>query len=521
MHMLQFLPVLMFMQTPASRPVDRDLLTIAESSDYTATASHAQVLELIERIRSRSTVMRVQEMGKTSEGKTIPLLIFGDPRPAERIKPLVFVMANIHAGEVEGKEATLMLARELALTPDHPLLKDLDIILCPIYNGDGNDRFDTCEKNRPGQDGPALVGIRPNAQGLDLNRDYIKLEAPETQALVKFLNEWDPSLTIDCHTTNGSHHRYVLTYDAPLNPSGHPAPIDFVRNHLLPEVTTRVKDHTGYDMWFYGNFNREHTTWETYSAQPRFGGPYQGLRNQMSVLSEAYSYATYKDRVIATREFIREILQFIAEHKQEVLEINRKARAETTEKGGNPQPDDVVGIRHTIAAFNKPVMVKGYAGTAGKGGEGGAAILKHDELGPPTDYACVHLGRFIPTLSVSRPSAYIIPPGFDTIVKKLRQHGIVVEPFEGIVKVEVYTITNVVRAEREFQGHKNVQAEATAEPQHLNCAKGSSIVRTAQPLGTLVVYLLEPQSEDGLVTWNFFDDVIAVGKEFPVVRTVR
>src|SRR5204862_75439 len=163
--------------------------------------------------------------------------------------------------EVEGKEATLMLAREFALASDHPLLKDLDIILCPNYNADGNDRFDACEKNRLGQDGPALVGVRPNAMGLDLNRDYIKLEAPET------------------------------------------------------------------------------------------------------------------------REFIREILRFVAEHSQEVLDINRQAREETAAKGRHG--GDEVGIRHKLAAFDKPVMVKGYEGTAGNGGEGGAAILKHDELGPP------------------------------------------------------------------------------------------------------------------------------------------
>src|SRR5262245_27286464 len=119
MSLQLLLPLMVFMQTPASQPVDRDLLTVAESSDYTATSSHAQVLELIERIRSRSKNMRVQEMGKTSEGKPIPLLIFGNALPGkEKTKPLVFVMANIHAGEVEGKEAALMLAREFALAPE-------------------------------------------------------------------------------------------------------------------------------------------------------------------------------------------------------------------------------------------------------------------------------------------------------------------------------------------------------------------------------------------------------------------
>jgi hypothetical protein len=500
-----------------------ELLTVAERSDYTATASSAEVMELIERIRSQSTIMRVGELGRTSEGKPIPLIFLANPPVAsieEAVnsgKPRCFVMANIHAGEIEGKEACMMLARELALHPDHPLLKDLVVVLAPNYNADGNDRFDTVEKNRPGQDGPRMVGVRPNAQGLDLNRDYIKLEAPESQALVKLLNDLDPHITIDCHTTNGSAHRYVLTYDAPLNPSGHPAPIDFVRNHLLPEVTTHIKDHTGYDMWFYGNFSKDRTTWATYSAEPRFGSSYQGLRGQMSVLSEAYSYAPYKDRVMATREFIREILTFVAEHRQEVIDIHARARQETIEAGRNPQTTDTIGIRHRLAAFNEPVMVKGFADV--EGGEGGAAIVDpHKQHGPAKDFQCVHLGRFESTLSVSRPMGYIIPPGFEAIVAKLHQHGIQTEPFEGEAASEVYIPRKIDRAEREFQGHRTVSVEATSSPAQRSFAKGSTLVRTAQPLGTLVVYLLEPMSEDGLVTWNFFDAQLAVGAEFPVVR---
>lgn len=524
----------LFMQNPS---VDPSLLTVAEQSDYTQTSTSAQVSDLIERIHARSSVMQVTELGKTVEGKSIPFVILSNPPfrfdpvavgPATSVargrdrdpRPICFIMANIHAGEVEGKEACLMLTREIALHADgvHPLLNELVIIIAPNYNADGNDKFDDVAKHRPGQDGPARCGIRPNAQGFDLNRDYIKLEAPESRALVKFLSDVDPDITIDCHTTNGSHHRYVLTYDAPLNPSGHAEPIEFVRNQLLPEVTKRIKANTGYDMWFYGNFNRDHTTWETYSAQPRFGGSYQGLRNQMTVLSEAYSYAPFKDRVIATREFIREILQYVAENKSKVIEINQRARTETARKGENPQPDDIIGIRHRIAAFNQPAIVKGYENA--KGGEGGAAADPHMDLGPPRDYTVVHLGRFEPTLAVSRPHAYIITPasGMDTIIDKLKQHGIAVRQYTGEAVCDVYTVTAIHRAQREFQTHREVKLDVESKRERRTIPEGSFIVSTAQPLGTLAVYLLEPQSEDGLVTWNFFDDVIATGKEFPILR---
>ncbi len=511
---------------PSTAPqrVDPVLLTVAESSNFTATASSAQVQDLIARIHERSSITRLAELGKTSEGKPIPLIIMATPpvttakEARETGKAIAFVMANIHAGEVEGKEASLMLAREIGLDPNHPLLKDLIIVIAPNYNADGNDRFDTVDKNRPGQDGPALVGVRPNAQNLDLNRDYMKVEAPETQALVKFLNEWDPDITIDLHTTNGSQHRYTLTYEAPTNPSGHPGPIDFLNKELLPAVTKRVKDSTGYDLWHYGNFNRDQppNVWETYSSRPMFGGPYQGLRNQMSVLSEAYSYAPYKDRVLCTRAFVLEIMKLVAETRQRVRDINAQARQETAAKGANPQPDDVVGIRHRVAAMPAPVMVKGYEQATG--GEGGAAITEHGDPGAPKDYLCVHLGRFEPTLSVRRPFAYIIPPGLDAVVAKLQQHGIAVEPFAGKATVEVYTVRFVQRQEREFQGHHEARVEADAALQQKEFAAGSFLVKTAQPLGTLAVYLLEPESDDGLTTWNFLDAQVEVGKEFPIVR---
>ncbi len=526
---LQPLMLTLLMQTT---PVDPSLLTVAEKSDYTATSRSDEVLDLIDRIRQQSKIIRVSVLGKTVEGKNIPLVILANP-PIETVqqaqgavraggdgagKPICFIMANIHAGEVEGKEACLLLIREIALNPEHPLLKNLIIIFAPNYNADGNDKFDDVARNRPGQVGPAHCGIRANSAGLDLNRDYMKLEAPESRCLVKFLDDWDPHLSIDCHTTNGSHHRYVLTYEAPLNPSGSPGPIDFVRNKLLPEVTKRIHARTDYDMWHYGNFNREHTIWETYSAQPRFGGPYQGLRNQMSILSEAYSYAPFKDRVIGTREFIREVLQYVAENKDDVIAINKQARLETKQKGENPQPTDIVGIRHRVAAMNKPAVVKGYE--KAEGGEGGAAADPERDLGGPKDFSVIHLGRFEPTLSVRRPLAYIIPPstGMDAILEKLRQHGIEFQPFQGEATVEAYTVTEIRRAKREFQGHHEVEVETSCEVVHRSLPAGSHIVRTAQPLGTLAVYLLEPQSEDGLLTWNFFDDQIKVGSKFPIVR---
>jgi len=516
-------------------PTDSALLTVAERTNYSATASSDDVLGLIERIKAKSSILRTGEMGTTHDGKPIPLVFLANPAVGsvaeaviaskQRSAPILFVMANIHAGEIEGKEACLMFARELALNPDHEFLEHIIVIIAPNYNADGNDIWGDVAVNRPGQDGPPQVGIRRNAQNLDLNRDYIKLEAPETRALVKFLHECNPTLTIDCHTTNGSLHRYTLTYDTPLNPSAHPLTYSLLRDDLLPEVTKRVRETTGYEMFYYGNFNTEHTIWETYSALPRFGANYQGLRGQMTILSEAYTYAPYKDRVLCTLALIEETSRHLCTHKGRYLEAAAQIQRETASLGLAPQPDDVVGIRHKPAAFPDLISIKGFEGSSG--GEGGALANLERMHGPPKEYSVVHLGRFEATRSVSRPWAYVVPAHLKSVISNLKAHG--VEMTNDIpsglgpgshaeLLYEIYTIDSITRSKREFEGHHLVSVEATARVEKRALPADSMIIQTAQPLGNLIVYLLEPESEDGLVAWNFFDDVLKEGAEFPVWR---
>jgi len=515
-----FSQLMLLLMALGHQAADADLLTVAEASDFKATATHAQVMGLLERIDAaddaRAGIMHVIEFGRSFEDRALPLAILADPpvrTPDEALasgKPIVYAWANIHAGEICGKEALLMLARELVTTPDHPLLDDLVILLAPIYNPDGNDRMST--DNRRNQLGPEQgMGQRANAQGLDLNRDWVKLESPEARAMVRALTTWDPHVTIDCHTTNGSHHRNALTFAGLLNPACHRDSLLFMRDELLPAVRQRLRERTGYETFFYGNFNRDHTVWWTYAADPRYSGPYCGLRGHMSVLSEAHAYIPYRDRVIVTREFIREIMRFVAENKARVMQLHEAARTQTTAAGANPQPDDCVGIRYRRAAFNEPVIVKGYVMEPVEG-------RRPRPTDEPKDYRVVHIGRFEPVVSVRRPYAYVIPPGLDHIVEKLRQHGIEVTSLEGKAGIEAYTVTQIDRAERAFQGHQMLTLDVEARETVRLLAPGSMLVRTAQPLGTLAVLLLEPRASDSLATWNFLDEHIAVGEEYPIVR---
>jgi dipeptidyl aminopeptidase/acylaminoacyl peptidase len=501
---------------PALRADEPPLLTVAEKSDFQATSRHADVVDFCERLAKRSPVVRLGELGTSSEGRKLPLLILADPpvaTPEEAArggKLVVFVMANIHAGEVDGKEGVLMLARDIATAKERPLLKDLVLVIVPDFNADGNERI--ARTNRTTQNGPAEgVGVRTNAQGFDLNRDYVKLESPEVRSLVRFFNRWDPAVVVDCHTTDGSFHRYTLTYEGGRCPAGDERVVTYVRDTLLPEVGKRLEKETGYLSYFYGNFSAGRARWVTVPPTPRYGSHYVGLRNRIGILSESYTYAPYKDRVLASRGFVKGICEYAAANRDKIDKLLSEARRDTVRAGKDLKDSDRVVPRSKPAPVGRPHPFLGYVEEVKNG--------RRVSTGQPKEYEVTYWGGAEPTLSVRRPFAYLVPAGLAHVVENLQRHGAEVEELREDVEldVEAYRIDKVTH-DALFQKHQPTSVEATPRKESRRVAAGTLLVRTAQPLGSLAAYLLEPQSEDGLVTWNFLDDALKEGGDFPVLR---
>ena len=503
---------LCFLPSPhrAEQAGEQTLATVAEKSNYTATSTHAEMVDFLEKLAKLSPLVRLGELGVTTEGRKLPLLILADPpianaeEAAKSGKLVVFAMGNIHAGEVDGKEGLLILARDLALAKDRPLLKDLIIVFAPNFNADGGDRMG---KNRTTQAGPPLVGIRHNAQDFDLNRDSVKLESPEVRALVRFCTQWDPALIIDCHTTDGSYHQYTLTYDSPRHPSN-PLIRDFGRDFMLPDVSKRLEKATKYKSFYYNGGGQNSGQWSTTPAQPRYGFHYQGFRNRLGILSESYDYAPYRDRVLASKGFVLACFEFAADNKDKI----RKLFADADKANTDPPAGAMVALRHKMTPLGEKQKVLSLQG--GKTIETGA---KSKELVVDV------LFQTEPTLSVSRPYAYLFPASLAKVTENLQRHGIDVEELREDIElpVEAYKVEQIKFA-KGFQigygKHNLVTVEATSRTEKRKVAAGTVVVRTHQKLGTLAAFLLEPQSEDGLVTWNFFDSVLKEGQDFPVLR---
>jgi dipeptidyl aminopeptidase/acylaminoacyl peptidase len=495
------------------------LQTVAERSGYRATARYDDVAKWCADFARAVPQVYLTELGQSSEGRSIPLLIVSDPpvKTAEHAahsgKLICLLIGNIHAGEVCGKEALPMLLRELCASPHPPLLKDVILAVAPIYNTDGNERVS--KTNRPGQVGPDEgMGQRANARGLDLNRDFIKLEAPETRGLVRFFSEWNPHLFIDTHTTDGSFHRYMVTYEGPKSPAGDPRIVAFMRQSIFPQVTAALEKRMSLKSFFYGNFDRDRTDWTTYPAEGRYGTTYVGLRNRLSILSEAYSHAPYKSRVLATKDFVRECIQTAARLKAEIIKLLDESQQAATKPANDSSSAGtaLVPIRSRARAADQPVTILGFVERSGGG--------RRVSTGEPKDYTLKLMNEFEAAESVSRPYAYLVPATCREAVATLRRHGLDVEELREdiLLDLEVYKVDSIEKSPRRFEGHNTIELKVTPRRESTMVKAGTILVPTAQPLGGLAVYLLEPRSEDGLAVWNFFDAELKQGSDFPVSR---
>ncbi len=390
--------------------------TTAERSNYASTSSNDEVGAFLDSLELAGAPIAVSELGRTALGKPIFFVIASDPpvtSPGEAAaagKLVVYLQANIHAGEVEGKEAVLAMLRELA-GPSRDLLRQLVILVAPDYNPDGNDALGPQAVNRSEQNGPELVGRRADGLNLDLNRDYFKAEAPETRAsLARVYNAWDPALMVDLHTTDGTLHGYHLTYAPPLDPNGPAGPTDFVRNQMLPALRKTLQDKYREPTFDYGNVETPLVpkSWDTYAPLGWYGTNYVGLRGRMAILSEAYSHDDFRTRVRVTHDFLIEILTYASLHADEIRRLEREADRQTALEGVGLLPRPRLAVAYKIAGRGVEPVVLEVMKPNPDTGRGRPALLPTGEL---RTYRLPVNDRFVDSLTRPLPAGYFLPAG--------------------------------------------------------------------------------------------------------------
>jgi len=504
-------------QADTRASVQQGPLTVAESSDYAATSRYADVMAFVRELQRLSPLVRVETLCESPEGRAVPLLVIGRPVPASPYglkadkRMVVYIQANIHAGEVEGKEASLMLARDVVLGPAGVCLDNLVLLIAPIFNADGNERISP--ENRTHQPGPAQgVGVRPNGQNLDLNRDSMKLESPELRGLVRnILGRWDPALIVDCHATDGAFHDETVTWSWPLNPNGDLPLLEFQRDSMLPAINVIMKERYGTLGLPYGTFRdwkAPEKGWETFGAQSRYVTNYVGLRNRLSILDENYVHADYRTRVLGNYAFLRAILDYAGEHAEELVRRVAEADLRTVRRGLDPKATDLVGVEYELKALPGPVTIHGYE-TEISWQPGSRPELKKTDR--KHVYTVPYFAEYVPKRSVRLPFAYLLPAPDAEVVGLLLRHGLTVERLAepATLEVESFLPKEVKGEERPYQGHRLNTVKGDYLKEKLEFAAGTVVVRTGQPLGCLAAGLLEPEGDDGLVAWNFFDRRLA------------
>lgn len=500
------------------------LQTTPEKTGYRETSRYADVMAFLHAIDKASPHVHLTSFGVTNEKRTLPLAVVGaadaSPETVRRTGKLrVYVQGNIHGGEVEGKESAQILLRELAEGKHEDWLKTMVLLVAPIFNADGNERF--ALNNRGPQNGPlGGQGERGNAQKLDLNRDHIKLDSPEGRAVVKLLNDYDPHVSMDLHTTNGTRHAYHLTYAPPLNPATDESITRLLRLEWLPRVTATIRAKHGWDYYYYGNLqgttqepgSADERSWRTFDHRPRFNNNYIGLRNRFAVLSEAYAYASFRDRILATSRFIDENLNYVRDNANTIRRIVEQA-----------DKKNMVGSRLPLRAEPEraPELVEILLGEVEPEThpvDGHVMHLRKDVKKPEK---MAEYGTFKAAETERVPAAYFVPPQLTGVVDRLRAHGVVSTPLDRAttVAVDEFRIESSQTATKPFQGHNERTLTGAWVASERLIPAGTLEVQMTQPLARLAFYLLEPRSDDGLTTWNFLDDALREAKVYPIVRS--
>ncbi len=521
----------------AQQSWDEELLITPEKSNFIKTSTYDEVMSFLYALEKKSDKLHVFSMGKSKEGKDIPVAILSKEKITTAAeahasgKLVVYMQGNIHAGEVEGKEVVMMLMRDILLGNKQDLLDNQIILFAPIYNTDSNDKME--KGRRPSQeDSPLEVGLRENSQGLDLNRDGMKMEALETQALFsKVLLPWDPQVFVDLHTTNGTWHAYSLTWAPGYLSSGHPATYEFVNNKMLPQITSIAKESYNLNLGPYGDFYLREgwppKNFYTYNHHPRYLVNQFGLRNRMSILSEAFAHERFYQRIHSTYSFATEILKYTNAHSKEVTGINNRAEKETLEAVVAGAGKTKKGVRFKMVPLKNLDNFLSYDYIQRNKPDGTKDFIRTGKISQFNDVT--YHAKFEATIESTVPSGYIIPAAFSNLAQNLIQHGVKVDTLtkSQSYKGEVFQIEKFEKAKQSFQGHAMAQVDGNFIAGTRKFKKGDYVVDMAQPLANLIFYLLEPQSDDGFLTWNFLDEYIEKNKtenqplEYPVFKYIK
>jgi hypothetical protein len=494
---------------------DASWITPAESAHFKTTPDYADTRAYLERLAAAAPdTLKLTRFGVSPEGRDLMFVIAASggeftPEAAHKSgKQILLVQASIHAGEIEGKDAGLMLLRDLTVGRKWPHLLDHTILLYePIFNVDGHEN--SSPYNRINQNGPESMGFRANAQNLNLNRDYMKADAPEMRDWLAMFHAWLPDFFVDVHTTDGADYQYDLTWYTEDWSSLHPAVIAWqdsvLKKRIFPQVEKRgnllapyleLEDHRDITK---GIVN--------FGSGTRFSTGYVALQNRAAVLVETHMLKSYETRVRSTYDLIVAILDEFRSHPGELRKAVEAADRDTIARADKTDVELPVAFKTT----EKPetFALKGVASTQSHSDISNDIWTQYDPSKPKT-MDVPFWRELVPTKHVTLPSAYIVPAGWTQVLEKITEHGLDVERLTKPVMLDVqrYRLDDPLWATAPFEGRLMLKSfKMTTENVHVEFPAGSFVVRLDQRAANVAVNLLEPDAPDSMLRWGFLNAV--------------
>lgn len=492
-------------------PSASSLRTVAEHSGDKRTGRYEEVERLCPAFQQQwPQQVRCFEFGRTPEGRPMLALAASadgtlDAAAARRAgRPVVLMQGGIHAGEIDGKDAGLRALRQMlesSLAKD--ALKTATLVFVPVFNVDGHERFGRW--NRPNQVGPEEMGWRATSQNLNLNRDYVKAEAPEMQAMLRLLGEWDPILYVDLHVTDGAKFEHDVSYTVTPTLAGR-EPIRQVGVAVRDELMKRMSAQGSLPVDFYPSFIKDDdpTTGFAVAVGPkRFSQAYWASRNRLGILVETHSWKDYPTRVRITHHTIISLMEMAARDGQQWLAAAQAADRESAGIGGA-----TVNLTYTNTPHVKTIEFRGYEYERSPSAVSGALMTRYNDKRPQI-WRIPLLDEVQPAITVAAPrGGYLIPPSHARVVaEKLTLHGIefrTVAQAQTGSDVEVFRATKAESGSSTFEGRSVFSVDGNWAKEKRDVAAGALFVPIAQARSELAMTLLEPRDPDSLVSWGYF-----------------
>jgi hypothetical protein len=489
--------------------------TPAEKSCYRTTPRYAETMEYVRRIAQAAPhQVKLENFGKTGEGRALVAVVVSrngvfSPAALHAAKrPVVFIQNAIHAGEMDGKDACLALLRDILITKKQaPLIERAVLVIVPIYNADGHEHFGLF--NRINQNGPEQMGWRANATQQNLNRDYMKADAPETRGFLREWNRWLPDFFVDDHVTDGADYQYDVTFS--IETDGPAA--DWVRKTLEPELFQRVTA-SGHVIAPYLDFvgRTPDTGIANGAATPRFSTGFARQQNRPGMLVEMHMLKDYQTRVTGNYELLRALLEVVNRDAAKLVEANRRADRETVARGR--AHNGKLALRYEATGETEPFAFKAYRWKIEHSGVSGADWVQYTH--EPVTITVPRQTTMKVTAEAKIPAAYIIPAPWTEVIARLELHGLRLKRLakEWTGEVETYRCVTPQWQAQPFEGHhlavwRDAEETSPCTPVRMKMSfpAGSVVVPMEQRAARIAMQWLEPQGPDSALQWGLFDSI--------------